>query len=406
MYNNTYGGAMNQWNKHWQKCAIEQRKKGKKCPISLALSTYTRKPSYAELLELSQKSNYEKLHKKSQQLQKKYFDLQKRYDDTVKIGTELLNQRDNSINILENRFDNAAIEYDRILEDNNILQHNLDVCDQDFENIQQQLKNTIDEYNEIAAKYLKQSEEYIHLVDSFNELEDRYNQLLDENINYQDMIDMKIDAIKHLEKEIEFGNNRLAEIEQDRDLIIEKYDSKEDEINRLLNLLSSKDVPEKQMKKDLNTIKKANEEIENDLKESLNNLDEQEKIIISTNNKIHADIEKLFDEIEMPIPKILPSLKNLEIKREPSSEFEPNLFEKKPSKAISKKSPARKYTDAQLNKIYKSRKQLTRDISTKLTKADLGYLHNKCLGLSRASWAGKEKGYLVDQYNKCIKSSK
>jgi len=401
MYNNTYGG-INQWNEHWQKCAIEQKKVGKKCPVTLALSTYTRKPTYAELLLNTNDSNLKKLEKKYAILRRKYQKTQDHYFNTVETGKRLLQERDDTINILEDRFNDASIQYDNLLEDNSILQSNLDICDSDFEYINNELIRVKDEYNELAAKHLKQSDEYISLIDSFDELEQRYNELLEINVNNEDLIHMKTMAIKHLEKEVEFGNNRLLEISRDRDLIIEKYENKENEIN---NLLSNETIPLEQ----LNLIKEENEKIEDELIESLNNLDKQEKIIISKNEDVLNDIEKIL--VDMPLPKVMPSLKELETRDiDLSSEFEKKLFEKAPKGSKTKKvktiQKGRKNSDLELNKLYKSKKQLTKQTSQKLSKNDLGYLHNKCLGLSRASWAGKSKDDLVKQYNKCIKELK
>ena len=72
-YNNSFGG-INPWVEHWKRCAVSQRKKGRKCPLQFALSTYTKKSTHADLLENLRSFK----NKELRLLEKKYNELKKK----------------------------------------------------------------------------------------------------------------------------------------------------------------------------------------------------------------------------------------------------------------------------------------------------------------------------------------
>lgn len=228
-YNNSFGG-INPWVEHWKRCAVAQRKKGRKCPLQFALSTYTKKPTHADLLENIRAVK----NKEIRLLEKKYNELKKEYrssDDLIAVLENEIDERgDNAmmLNYTNKEYNKLGKKYTNLQEQNKDLKKGHQYKDIMYKDLNKKYRDC-DNLNDV-------------LQENYDEKEDEYEIL---NKKYQDLKDLDEKTKQHFYKlqldydkannEISRLDNELIECNVNNSEMIKLYEKSVDKYNKLAN---------------------------------------------------------------------------------------------------------------------------------------------------------------------------
>ena len=296
-YNNNYGG-IHPWREHWKKCAIDQRKKGKKCPLSFALSTYTKKPTHKEILldlknrkdkEINVLLNRNKILKKKlennidvinsneyEALQTKYFILKAEKKDLL----NKIEEYDNFHIIMKKKYEKSLIKYNKLK----------------------------DEYEELLRSHIEKKKKYKNLKkintenikDMTNIIEDYDDKIKIEQekvLAREKIIEMRNITIDQLQNENYQYNIVVGFLEDEKKILNQELDNLNSELNKKINLLSNLDIEKENFNKEIDKLIKEKEDKELEILSLYKKIDDEKNKIDIETEKISEKYTKMLNEL-------------------------------------------------------------------------------------------------------------